>query len=40
MTHQLIEKGIGRLDLLSQESLMIAGVVVIVCIIALISRKK
>jgi len=40
VTHQLVEKGIGRLDLLSQESLMIAGVVVIVCIIALVSRKK
>lgn len=40
MAHQLIEKGIGRLNLLSQESLMMAGIVVIVCIIALISRKK
>lgn len=40
MTHQLVEKGIGRLNLLSQESLMIGGIVVIVCIIALVSRRS
>ena len=40
MTHELIDKGIGRLELMSTESIMVVGIVVILCIIALISRKK
>lgn len=40
MTHELIDKGMGRLELMSSESLMIGGIVVIVCIIALVSRRS
>jgi len=40
MTHKLIDKGVGRLELMSTESMMVVGIVVILCIIALISRKR